>query len=204
MPEYLYPGVYVEEIEAVTKPIPGVSVLSESPKRPSYFSGQLLDETTLQAEQDYFRGKLRRHNRQLHGSGIVSGLGVSVSPTDDQGGSRIVVEPGYAIDPHGEEIALPECATLALPAGYDEVFVTLRFWEHPCPVSSTSESDNPCFPSVEEVCVIGVSSAIPPSAISAARLLRLDDRWIVDAEFVAPRVGSGATHTSHRPDEERE
>jgi hypothetical protein len=267
MAEYLYPGVYVEEIAFVAKPIEGVSTSIDnallqslvaelrqtipiylpewttvnesdpgvallqlfafladalgsrgeklpdsgriwafraaarllelagspaaagaSPKRPSYFSGQLLDVATLQAEQDYFREKMRLHNRQLHGFGIVSGLGVSVSSPEDQGGSRIIVEPGYAIDPRGEEIALPAGATLALPAGGDEAFVTLRFWEHPCPEPSTSEGENPCFPCVEEVCVIGVSREIPPSAFAIARLLRLDNYWIVDAEFVAPRV----------------
>src|SRR6266545_4536914 len=35
--------------------------------RPHFFTGQLLDAATLQAEQDYHREKLRRHNRTLHG-----------------------------------------------------------------------------------------------------------------------------------------
>ena len=196
MPEYLSPGVYVEEIPLVPTPIAGVSTgsstaASESPKRPSYFGGQLLDASTLQAEQDYFRGKLRRHNRHLHGFGIVSGLGVNVSPPDDQGGSRIVVEPGYAIDPQGEEIALPNGATLELAAGGEEAFLTLRFWEHPCPGSSPVEGDYPCSPMVEEACLIGVRSDIPASALAIARLLRRNNYWIVDPEFAAARVLSG-------------
>jgi hypothetical protein len=188
MPEYLYPGVYVEEIEGLTNPIEGVPTSSASPKRPSYFGGQLLDAATFESEQNYFREKLRLHNRRLHGVGIVSGLGVSISPADDENGSRIIVEPGYAIDPRGEELALPDGATLALPAGDDEAFVTLRYWEHPCAESSTSESDNPCSPCVEEVCVIGVRSKVPPSALAVARLLRLDKCWTVDVGFVPSRV----------------
>ena len=159
MPEYLYPGVYVEEVDTGTQSIPGVStsidsarlqslvaelketVVAQVPewtdsneadpgvtllqlfalltenllyrandipergrtaalraaaalfalgdsrtsacatlKRPHFFAGQLLDAATLQGEQDYHRDKLRRHNRILHGFGIVSGLGVYVEP----------------------------------------------------------------------------------------------------------------------------
>ncbi len=161
---------------------------TEALKRPSYFSGQLLDVGTLRAEQNYFREKLRRHNRRLHGIGIISGLGVSVSRADDQGGLRIIVEPGYAIDSRGEEIALPDGATFVIRVGGDEWYVTLRFWEHPCPELSRLETDDPRFPCVEEVCVIGVSSDIPSSAIAIARLLRLDGDWMVDAEFEVPRI----------------
>jgi hypothetical protein len=189
MPEFLYPGVYVEEVEATANPIAGVPTSGESLKRPSYFSGRLLDATTFQSEQNYFREKLRLHNRRLHGYGIVSGLGVSISPPDDKDCSRIIVESGYAIDPRGEEIALPNGAMLELPAVDDEAFVTLRYWEHPCAESPTLEGDNPCFPCVEEVCVVGVRSDVPPSALAVARVIRLDNDWMVDPEFVAPRVG---------------
>src|SRR2546430_2750976 len=154
MPEYLSPGVYVEEVDAGTHGIPGVSTSIESARfeslvaefkktvvaqfpawtgsneadpgvtllellawltenllyrahdmpergrtaasraamalsalghpfisscttvtRPHFFAGQLLDSATLQAEQDYHREKLRRHNRTLHGFGTVNGLG---------------------------------------------------------------------------------------------------------------------------------
>jgi hypothetical protein len=188
MAEYLYPGVYVEESGAATNPVAGVSTSREPLKRPSYFSGQFLDAATFQSEQNYFREKLRLHNRRLHGVGIVSGLAVSISPSDDQGASHVIVDPGYAIDPQGEEIALSDGAVLALPAGDDAAFVTLRFWEHPCQESPALGSDNPGFSCIEDVCVIGVRSDVPPSALAIARLVRLDKYWSVDVGFAAPRV----------------
>ena len=59
-------------------------------KRVRFFSGQLLSAGDLQAEQDYVRDRLRRHNRWPHGWGVVGGLAVSV------GREGIVVKPGLA------------------------------------------------------------------------------------------------------------
>lgn len=53
-----------------------------TPERLNYFFGQTLGVAELRAEQDYFRGKLRLHNRCLHGWGIVCGLDVEPCPTD--------------------------------------------------------------------------------------------------------------------------
>jgi hypothetical protein len=41
-----------------------------------YFYGQMLGAADFQAEQDYFREKLKLHNRCLHGYGVVCGLEV--------------------------------------------------------------------------------------------------------------------------------
>jgi hypothetical protein len=267
MPEYLSPGVYVEEVDADTQCIPGVStsidgvrlqsLVAELRKtvgapawtesneadpgvmllelfawltenllyrahdipergrtaalraavalsvlghpcttacatltRPHFFAGQLLDAAMLQAEQDYHRDKLRRHNRTLHGFGIVSGLGVHIEPTSDPGGGRIIVDPGYAIDGCGEEIALCAGAALATPSVGNEAFVSLRFWEHPSPLDLPSVSGEPRVTRVEEACVIGVAQAVLPPALALARLIRADDGWSVDPAFVPPRAGS--------------
>jgi len=50
---------------------------SHSLERPRFFTGKLLTTEDLALEQQYFREKLRRHNRSLHGFGIVSGLKVT-------------------------------------------------------------------------------------------------------------------------------
>ena len=50
---------------------------SDSLERPRFFSSKLLRTEDLALEQQYFREKLRRHNRNLHGFGIVSGLKVT-------------------------------------------------------------------------------------------------------------------------------
>jgi hypothetical protein len=250
MPEYLAPGVYLEEYDADPQPIPGVStsiddatahalierfkdlvppdwtgfnesdpgvtlanlfawltenllyrtgsaadarceaalrtllpLLSCNPfVRPRYFAGQILDPATLEAEQDYHRDKLRRHNLALHGFGVVSGLGVRVEAGSD--GPRVVVDPGYAIDPLGDEQALPRCAALRIPVAASEAFVSLRGWERPfAPVPTLKCPEDS---RIEEACVIAISRCIPATAVALAHLVGGPDGWAVDTEFVRP------------------
>ena len=79
-------------------------------ERTRYFAGQLLDEADLTQEQLYLREKLRRHNRLLHGWGIVSGLGVRPGPADGE----VTVEPGYALDGYGDEIVVADAVIVDL------------------------------------------------------------------------------------------
>ncbi len=51
-------------------------------KRLNYFYGQMLGAADFQAEQNYFREKLKLHNRCLHGYGTVCGLEVEPLPLD--------------------------------------------------------------------------------------------------------------------------
>lgn len=71
--------------------------------RPNYFDRQQLAAADLNAEQQYFRERLRRHNRFLHGWGVVSGAEVT------EGGTPGVlhVSEGYVVTPHGDEIYIP-------------------------------------------------------------------------------------------------
>ncbi|MDT3680323.1 MAG: hypothetical protein ROZ64_15980 [Burkholderiaceae bacterium] len=260
MPEYLAPGVYVEEFDSPSRPIPGVctsvdAVLAQrfiesvehiagipgdwaglndsdpgitvielcawladslvhaesgpsharrdaalhafSPLlqppcgsahvplvRPRFFAGRLLDVATLAAEQDYLREKLRRHNRLLHGSGIVTGLGVEVVP--DGAGERVIVEPGYAIDACGDDIAVPERASLPLPTGATEAFVSLRRWDRPCnPVPGPNGPEATDF---EEASIIAMSARVPTHAVALARLVHEQDAWSIDTGFTAPHT----------------
>ena len=48
------------------------------------------------AEQEYFRQKLRRHNRFMHGWGVVCGLAVEPAPTRESPW-RVRVTDGYAL-----------------------------------------------------------------------------------------------------------
>ena len=50
--------------------------------RLKYFYGQMLSAQDFQKEQDYFREKLKLHNRCLHGYGVVCGLRVTPEPFD--------------------------------------------------------------------------------------------------------------------------
>jgi hypothetical protein len=73
---------------------------SESLKRLRFFTGQVLTAQSFELEQKYFREKLKRHNRALHGFGIVSGLKVIVEA------GQIIVEPGLALDCQGNELVV--------------------------------------------------------------------------------------------------
>ena len=84
--------------------------MASAPRRPRYFSGQLLTPEDFEAEQSYHLEGRRRDTRHLHGWGVVSGLGVMPSS-----GGGVVVEPGLAIDGLGRAIVVPEPREMADP-----------------------------------------------------------------------------------------
>jgi hypothetical protein len=71
-------------------------------ERTRYYAGQLVGPDDLTEDQRYFRERLRRHNRLLHGWGVVCGARVRAG--DDP--CAVVVEPGYALAPQGDEILI--------------------------------------------------------------------------------------------------
>ena len=78
-------------------------------ERPRYFPRQLITPTELNLEAEYFAERLRRHNRMLHGFGVVCGAKVCRVPAVDGDGAepwKVKVTPGYAIDGCGNEIAI--------------------------------------------------------------------------------------------------
>jgi hypothetical protein len=93
-------------------------------ERVNYFQGQLLSVSDLRAEQDYFLARLRRHNRHLHGWGVVSGLTVAMANS-----SEIVVEPGVAIDCAGNEIYVHSHLRFRIPKKSDTHFIVLQYTE---------------------------------------------------------------------------
>ena len=95
-------------------------------ERARFFLGKLLTVADLEQEQDYFLARFRRHNRFLHGWGIVAGLTVS---TD--GNTGITVEPGLAIDCAGNELVLAEPAHVQLVGLSGKQFVTIDYCELP-------------------------------------------------------------------------
>lgn len=73
----------------------------------------------LTLEADYFRGKLRRHNRLLHGWGVVCGAIVCRAPGKPGEGplcDKVVVGPGYILGPYGDEIVIDEPQVVNLHA----------------------------------------------------------------------------------------
>jgi hypothetical protein len=78
-------------------------------ERTRFFPRQLIGPDELTQDQIYFRDKHRRHNRLLHGWGIVCGACVRSA-----GGCKVEVQPGYILGPQGDEIIIPEEVTVDL------------------------------------------------------------------------------------------
>jgi hypothetical protein len=152
--------------------------------RPDFFAGRLLDAAALEAEQEYHRQKMRRHNLAAHGFGIVEGLGVRLDSTRDE--PPIIVEPGYAIDRYGEPVVIPRSVELAAPKDGTEAFVAVRFWEHPC---ATDPAGAPCG-YIEEAALLSVRAQAIAPWIALARITREGGRWVVDPIFDPPRARS--------------
>jgi hypothetical protein len=77
-------------------------------ERPRYFPRQVITADDLTADQDYFREKLKRHNRMLHGWGIVCGTRVEAVKNSDGSAKPwfVKINPGYIIGPYGDEICI--------------------------------------------------------------------------------------------------
>lgn len=73
-------------------------------ERPRFFARQLVTPDDLTLGQDYFRNKIRRMNRYLHGWGVVCGTRV-VNPQKPQPW-KVVIQRGYILGPYGDEILI--------------------------------------------------------------------------------------------------
>lgn len=82
-------------------------------ERVNYFPRQLLTADDMIADQNYFRERMRRHNRYLHGWGVVCGLEVTAAPTEAVPW-RVKIGAGYALGPYGDEIDVAEAQTFDL------------------------------------------------------------------------------------------
>ena len=164
-------------------------------RRPSFFSGQLLTADDLSLEQNYSREKQKRHNRTLHGFGIVSGLRVTLA------GGRVVIEPGLALDCEGNELIVTTGQPpVPLSAAGDHAYVNIRY-------SETKEPDVPQ-PGSGQVIVESVCIDCSPTngnrnhrhlrgrwlacgmahELTIAKLRREKTRWRVDRRYRPPLV----------------
>ncbi len=152
--------------------------------RNRYFTGKFLSPDDFEQEQSYHRTKHRRHNRLLHGVGIVRGLGVGLEQPPDGGDPAIVVSPGLAIDSNGEELVVCEPAKLDPCKGSSVCYVTVALAERPSNPTPDGESSR-----IEESAEVAVSEDLPAGHLAIARLVHDDGVWRSDPTFAAPRVG---------------
>jgi hypothetical protein len=142
------------------------------------------------AESEYFREKLRRHNRYLHGWGIVCGLdvtpaGISTAP------ATVSISAGYALGPYGDEIYVGEPVLLDLsrcgpdaitdpcepdllhsrPGVGATVFVAIRYAEclakpvRAMPAGCACEEEDCEYSRVRDSFEISCLSALPPDPV---------------------------------------
>jgi hypothetical protein len=71
-------------------------------ERTRFFPRQIVTPDDLTQDQIYFREKAKRHNRMLHGWGVVCGACVrrGTKPCE------VIIEPGYILGPFGDEIVI--------------------------------------------------------------------------------------------------
>ena len=165
-------------------------------QRVNYVSGMLLGVDDFRVEQDYFRSRLNRRNRLLHGSGIVDGLAVTVE-AGTNGSPQVTLAPGFALDRHGNEICVDAPVVLALPAQAAALFVQLSYAEQPCgrvpvansnPLDTTGDATTAQATRIAETFNATLAAEPSVDAVVVARLRQVRGRWRVDKGFKAPRL----------------
>jgi hypothetical protein len=153
--------------------------------RNRFFNGKQLTADDLDQEQSYHRTKHRRHNRLLHGVGIVSGLGVGLEPGPSGDDAVVLVSPGVAIAPDGEELVV--CERVTRDACLDEsvCYVTVALVEQPANPTPGGEASR-----LLESAEVAVSEDVPAGHLAIARLSRDSGAWAVDPGFEPARSGS--------------
>jgi hypothetical protein len=154
--------------------------------RNRFYLGKLMTVDDFEQEQSYHRTKHRRHNRLLHGIGIVRGLGVSLEAGSAGGDPIVVVSPGVAISPDGEELVLCDPATRDVCQGSSACFVTLALVERLANPTPDGEHSR-----IEESAEVALSEDVLPGQLAIARLLNEGGAWRFDPGFRAGRPTFG-------------
>jgi hypothetical protein len=166
-------------------------------KRVRYFFGQILSADDLTAEQEYFLEKHRRHNRSLHGAGVVCGMEVSRQK------DSVVVHPGLALNCRGEEISICEPVESVFPQAGEKAYIILSYAENLAgPVPAAGEDMQ--FSRIEESFKVTFepddptakhkwrkASLVPcgdPHGFPLAKLFFSRGRWRIDRRFRRPQV----------------
>jgi hypothetical protein len=151
-------------------------------KRVRYYDGQILTAKDFEDEQQYHIEMRHRHNKLLHGSGIVTGLEVDVSGCPPC--LSVIVSPGLAIDVEGREILLT--ATIALPIKNQQSpqLVTIECRERETDWVPSAGAGQKT-PSRLEDYVLAALVVEPkkPDAVTIGRVVASASGWIIDPTF---------------------
>jgi hypothetical protein len=159
-------------------------------ERPRYFPGQILGAGDFTLEQNYFRRRLRRLNLELHGSGVVRGLEASVQPSPSGAEEAVVVMPGFALTPSGEEVEICDAQTVSLPNDGRLLYVLLFYAETPTRPEPAADGEGVQFTRTEDGFSIRLASEVADDAVPLARLLRGPLPWRIDDAFAPRRATS--------------
>lgn len=112
-------------------------------ERPNWFPGRVVTAAGLDEQQAFFRERMRRRNRLLHGWGVVSGFDVSVGV-----GLTLDVGPGFALDAAGNEIVLAEghvvdVRAAGLTTPHEPYWLVVRWDERPSGELPAAQPDIP-------------------------------------------------------------
>lgn len=153
-------------------------------KRVRYFSGQLLTSDDFRDEQQYWIEIHRRHNQLVHGWGVVTGLGLTMSSQD-----TVTVEPGLALDPLGREVCVSASLTVRVRAEHAPQLVIASYCERetdPVPTSGAFGEPEPS--RVEEGALVSLAKHAQVDSVVIGRIVRRPTGWKIDRAFRPRRV----------------
>ena len=162
-------------------------------RRVNFFNGKLLTAADLRDEQTYQIERRRLHNRALHGPGVVDGLQLRLE--DIGAAPAVTVNRGFALDPRGREVILPDPLTLAIPAGPSPLLVVVQYSEQPADLVPVPGALTPIPARIEEgshvrllVDPVGAEGPSQGSeGIAVGRLLCQEGQWSIDPAFEPQR-----------------
>lgn len=126
-------------------------------KRLRYFTGQFLEASDFQAEQEYHVDMRRRGARALYSSAGILDDGFQVTPKPGDG-TRIVISPGIGVDAQGRELIIVDFVEANLPAAthkQETYFVTLTYNEKPTNEQTPGDKDISDTTRIAEIPIVG-------------------------------------------------
>jgi hypothetical protein len=167
------------------------AVLPDNPACGTHFHfGLLLGVDEFRAEQGFHLGRARRHQRLLHGAGVVAGYPVAY----DGERQELRVGAGFAVDAAGRDLALDRAQCLSLPRWWLQQRDDDLFGDVPNPEDATLDLElvvrhHACLshpvPAIADPCA-GARGSIDVAYARVCETVRLELRRARSAAAAAP------------------